>query len=113
MLFRTARGRGHNPAVVPQTFHAFGLVKNFYGFNAGIQIVNLGAGGPSGFVEGTAGAIMPWPYITAVRNFLFGFPYGTADSRRATPSSPNVGSGVPAIAPVGYVKVQTGPTVTY
>lgn len=113
MIFRsTGRGFGHQP--VPQVFAQFHQPAVFHGFNAGSgQIVKLGAGGPSGFVEGTAGAVKPWPYITGIKNFLFPFPYGTASTSRARPFGPNIGSGNIKFLPIGVQKAPTGPVLSF
>ena len=111
-MFKSGRGYGHVPGAAP-IVAPFSLAKHFNPWNPGNQIVNLGAGGPSGFIEGTAGAPKPWPYITGTKMFIQGFPFGTASSLRQVPFVPNVASGNVKFIPVGYVKAPTGPNWSF
>jgi hypothetical protein len=106
------RGFGHRP--VPQSFVQYHQPGVFHGWNPGSgQIVKLGAGGPSGFIEGTAGAPKPWPYVSGIKNFLFSFPYGIATTKAARPFGPNIGSGNIKFLPVGTQKAPSGPVLSF
>lgn len=86
----------------PFTTHAF-----HWPLNLGIQAPYWNAGGPSGFADGTAGAIKPWPYITGTKQFISGGQYGAASTLVRRPNTPNLGSGNVKFLPIGITKVQT------
>lgn len=76
--------------------------------NLGIQQPLWQAGGPSGFKDGTAGAIEPWPYLTAFKQFISAFPYGVASSLVTNSGrAVNLGAGYNAWLPIGTMKAQT------
>lgn len=82
--------------------------------NLGIQQPFWQAGGPSGFADGTAGAVMPWPYLTAFKTFISGFPYGVASSLVTNSGvANNLGAGYAAFLPIGIVKSQTHSQVSF
>jgi len=93
--------------------HPFTTRAFHWPLNLGIQQQYWQAGGPSGFADGTAGAIKPWPYITQFKNFIAAFPYGAASTLVRNPISPNLGSGAVAFIPIGYVKPQTNTGVSF
>jgi hypothetical protein len=64
------------------------------------------AGGPSGFENGTAGHVNPWPYITGFINFLTPGPYGTANTAAAAKAWPYM-TAVQSFNPIGYYKAPT------
>lgn len=72
----------------------------------GLQQQHWQVGGPSGFKDGTAGHVNPWPYITHFINFLTPGPYGTANSAAAPRPWPYA-TGASSFNPVGMRKPQT------
>lgn len=85
----------------------------FYPLRLGIQFQAIGAGGPSGFKNGTAGHVQPWPYITAFKNFISPGPYGAASTLVRRPINPNQTIGYPSFNPVGFTKKQTYTNVSF
>jgi hypothetical protein len=87
---------------------AFSLRKIAWPLNLGQQQQAIGAGGPSGFPNATAGHSTPWPYITGTRRFIQGYPYGAASTLLATQFQTNYWTGGPQPYLLqGYVKPQT------
>lgn len=72
----------------------FSLNKAFLPLNLGTQLRAIGAGGPSGFTNGTAQAT-PWPYVTRTRTFIVGGIYGTVNTSAA-------------VVPMPYITAATG-----
>lgn len=89
-------------SVQPFQTHAF-----HWPLNLGVQQPLWQAGGPSGFAGGTAGAIMPWPYMTGTKQFICGYPYGAASTLVANRNAPNLGSGAVAFVNIGVYRQQT------
>lgn len=94
--------------------HPFTTRAFHWPLNLGIQQPYWQAGGPSGFADGTAGAVMPWPYLTGFKQFISAYPYGTAstlvtNSGRAV----NLGAGYAAFLPIGTMKPQTYSSVAF
>jgi hypothetical protein len=82
--------------------------------NLGIQQPYWQAGGPSGFQDGTAGAIQPYPYLTGFKNFIAAFPYGVASTLvTASGKSVNLGTAARGFLPIGMIKPQTYTAVSF
>lgn len=82
--------------------------------NLGIQTPFWQAGGPSGFKDGTAGAIAPYPYLTQFRNFIAAFPYGVASTLVTNSGvANNLGAGYAGFLPIGVMKPQTYTSVSF
>lgn len=79
----------------------------------GIQTFNPGAAGPSGFDDGTAGAIQPRPYMTSFIQFVRGFPYGAANTLAAPQPWPYPSSTTGALIYTAVTKQPTGPTIVF
>lgn len=69
---------GHTVGPIPQAIPFFRPAQ-FIPWNPGIQQTNLQVGGPQGFRQGTAQP-RAWPYLTGTRQFIRGFPYGSAST---------------------------------
>lgn len=93
--------QGGQPGIPFQT-HQFA-----WPLDLGQQMPKWQAGGPSGFADGTAGAIHPWPYITGFKMFIAGFPFGDANTAVGSRINPNLGSGNNKFLPIGYFKQPT------
>lgn len=82
--------------------------------NLGIQTPFWQAGGPSGFANGTAGAIQPYPYLTQFKRFISGFPYGVASTLVTNSGvAANLGSAAAGFLPIGVMKPQTYTNVSF
>lgn len=103
------RGFGNGPPRGMQvtTGRAFTTRAFHWPLNMGAQMPHWQAGGPSGFADGTAGAIKPWPYITGTKQFISGGPYGAASTLVRNPNGPNLGTGAVKFVPIGMTKLQT------
>ncbi len=89
----------------------FTLNKPFLPLNTGRQFRLLGAGGPSGNVNGTMQAT-PWPYMTGTRAFITPGPYGIASSAFAQMPVPYITGAAGMFLP-GYIKQPTFTNVVF
>ncbi len=103
------RGAGHGAprGMTVTSAHAFTTRAFHWPLNLGIQAPYWNAGGPSGFKDGTAGAIKPWPYITGTKQFISGGQYCPASTLVRNPNNPNLGAGNVKFIPIGLTKIQT------
>jgi hypothetical protein len=92
-------------------FAAFHLPKPALPLNTGLQMPVWQAAGPRTGRE--AGHAIPRPYVTAFVNFVTAGPYGTADSRRGRPQTPNIFTGHAPFYPLGYRKGLTGSGLSF
>lgn len=83
----------------------FMLNKAFLPLDTGRQFRALGAGGPSGFVNGTAQET-PWPYLTGTRQFITPGIYGNANTMSAPVPAPYMTNATGFFIP-GIVKQPT------
>ncbi len=89
----------------------FTLNKAFLPLDTGKQFRALGAGGPSGFLNGTA-QDTPWPYLTGTRRFITPGAYGVANTTFAVNPAPYVTGAAGMFLP-GVIKMPTYTNVVF